>query len=114
MIYAFAVLLLVAGAYHFINPGFYNAYMPDWFPKSLANAAGGLAEILIGIGLLVPDWRTYATWAALGLMVIFLPLHVIDLLKERPAIGSKGAAVVRLLLQFLLIWWLYREARASG
>lgn len=113
MIYAFAVLLLVAGAYHFINPTFYYPYMPDWFPKSLANAAAGLVEIVIGIGLLVPDWRTYATWAALALMVVFLPLHVADLLKAQPAIGSKGAAVIRLILQFILIWWLYREGTSS-
>jgi len=102
--------LLAAGVYHFVNPSFYDPFMPDWFPKPLANAAGGVAEILIGIGLLVPDWRTYATWAALGLMLIFLPLHVVDLFRERPVIGSKWVAVVRLLLQFLLIWWLWGAA----
>lgn len=110
----FGVLLLAAGVYHFVNPAFYNPFMPDWFPKQLANAAGGVAEILIGIGLLVPDWRTYAAWAALALMVIFLPLHVIDLFKERPVIGSKTVAVVRLLIQVLLIWWLYRAAAGAG
>jgi len=107
---AFGILLILAGSYHFINPAFYNPMMPKWFPRELANAASGFAEILIGIGLLMTDWRTYALWAACGLMVIFLPLHVLDLLKPKPAIGPHWVAVVRLLLQFLLIWWLWREA----
>lgn len=110
LVIAFGVLLILAGAYHFINPAFYNPMMPKWFPRELANAAGGIAEIVIGIGLLVPDWRTYALWAACGLMVIFLPLHVLDLMKPKPAIGPHWVAVVRLLIQFLLIWWLWREA----
>jgi uncharacterized membrane protein len=107
---AFGVLLIGAGAYHFINPAFYNAMMPKWFPRELANAAGGIAEIIIGIGLLVPDWRTYALWAACELMVAFLPLHLLDLLKPKPAIGPHWVASIRLVMQFALIWWLYREA----
>ncbi|MEL7161907.1 MAG: hypothetical protein AAFN92_14190 [Bacteroidota bacterium] len=110
----FGLVLLAAGIYHFVNPAFYNPFMPAWFPKRLANAAGGLTEIIIGVGLLVPDWRTYATWAALGLMVIFLPLHVIDLFRERPVIGPKWVAAIRLLVQFLLIWWLYGAAAGAG
>lgn len=108
---AFGVILLAAGAYHFINPAFYDPIMPDWFPKSMANAAGGIAELFIGAGMLWPDTRTIATWAAFGLMIIFLPLHVLDLLKERPAIGNHSVAAVRLLLQFVFIYLLYRGAR---
>ena len=48
-VYAFAVVLIAAGVYHFINPRFYDPIMPDWFPKPLANAAGGVAEVVIGI-----------------------------------------------------------------
>jgi len=107
----FGLVLILAGVYHFVNPAFYNPMMPKWFPRELANAAGGMAEIIIGLALLLPDWRTYGLWAACGLMVVFLPLHVLDLLKERPAIGPKWVAAIRLLIQFLLIWWLYREAK---
>lgn len=105
---------MLAGVYHFVNPAFYHPFMPDWFPKSLANAAGGLAELIIGTCLLVPDWRVYGLWAACGLMVIFLPLHVIDLLRAKPAIGPHWVAGLRLLLQLLLIWWLWREAAGRG
>lgn len=112
--YAFAVVLLVAGVYHFINPTFYYPFMPDWFPKGLANAAGGGAEILIGAAMLYPPTRGLGLYAAAALMVIFLPLHVIDLMRERPVIGSKAIATIRLAVQFVLIIWLLYEARHAG
>ena len=108
--YLFALILIAAGIYHFVNPTFYFPFMPEWFPKPLANAAGGLVEILIGVALFTPSLRIYGLWAACGLMVIFLPLHVMDLLRARPLMGSKLAAIIRLLIQFILIAWLWWEA----
>ena len=110
--YLFALVLIAAGCYHFINPQFYDPFMPDWFPKVAANAAGGLAELLIGVAMLVPATRQVGLYAAAALMLVFLPLHVIDLGRARPVIGSKPIAVGRLLLQFLLIGWLYYLAKA--
>lgn len=111
MIYVFAILMLVAGVYHFVNPAFYFPLMPDWFPKSLANAAGGIAELIAGVLLLVPSWRIWGLWLALALMVLFLPLHVMDLFREQPVVGTKTAASVRLVIQFVLIGWLAWEVR---
>jgi uncharacterized membrane protein len=108
--YGFALILIVAGIYHFVNPTVYYAFMPDWFPKQLANWAGGAAEIVIGLLMLLPATRVVGLYAAALLMLVFLPLHVFDLLRERPMIGSKAIAIVRLVLQFGLIYWLYREA----
>ena len=110
LVAAFGILLLAAGVYHFVNPAFYDPFMPAWFPKRLANAAGGFAEIVIGLMLLLPAWRGWGLWAAFGLMIVFLPLHVNDLLRPQPVIGSRGVAVLRLLLQFGLIYWLYTRA----
>ena len=112
--YLFAAILIVAGIYHFVNPPFYDPFMPDWFPKRAANAAGGIAEILIGTAMLVPATRQLGCYAAAGLMLIFLPLHVIDLLRARPVIGSKLIAVFRLGLQFALIAWLYYLGKTYG
>ena len=109
-IYIFAAVMLAAGIYHFVNPPFYDPIMPDWFPKPLANAAGGVAEIVIGVMLLVSTYRNWGLWAALALMVVFLPLHVWDLTKARPAIGPHWVAAGRLFLQFVLIYLLYRAA----
>jgi hypothetical protein len=38
-------------------------------------------------------------------MVLFLPLHIIDIFKETPAVGSHQAALIRLPFQFLFIAW---------
>ena len=114
LIYLFAAVLVLAGLYHFINPQFYYPFMPDWFPKPFANVAGGLAEILIGIGLFIPAARQVALYAAAALMLIFLPLHIIDLARTRPVIGSKVIAIFRLLLQFVLIAWLFYSAKTYG
>ena len=109
----FGLVLVAAGVYHFVNPAFYDPVMPSWFPKRLANAAGGIAEVVFGIGMLVPATRTVSTYAACALMVIFLPLHVWDLLKIRPAIGSHAIAAVRLLIQLALIYFLFRAAKSG-
>ena len=114
LVYVFAVVLLLAGIYHFVNPQFYHPFMPAWFPKQLANAAGGVAELAIGAGLLFPASRLLSLYAAAALMLLFLPLHVIDLARTRPVIGSKAIAVFRLVLQFILIAWLFYTARNYG
>lgn len=108
--YLFAILLIAAGVYHFVNPAFYDPIMPDWFPKVFANAAGGIAEIVIGIMILVPKTKGLGIWAALALMVVFLPLHIWDLTKAKPVVGSHMAAVIRLVVQLALIGWLYWRA----
>lgn len=114
-LYLFAAILLLAGVYHFVNPTFYFPFMPDWLPKPLANTAGGVAEIIIGLLMLIPGTRKFGIIAATALMLLFLPLHVIDLLRERPVIGSKAIAVFRLFLQLLLIVWLvWAGSRAKG
>jgi hypothetical protein len=37
-------------------------------------------------------------------MIIFLPLHVWDVFRDKPAIGSHQIALIRLPIQFLLIF----------
>lgn len=106
----FALILLAAGVYHFVNPAFYDPIMPEWFPKRLANAAGGIVELIIGVLLLMPKTKALGIWMALALMVFFLPLHIWDITKARPAIGNHWMAAVRLLIQFALIGWLYWRA----
>ena len=64
----------------------------------------GAGEAAIGIALIIPKYRK---WGGLGfflLMIGFLPIHVWDLFKETPAIGSMNAAIIRVLIQFVLIY----------
>ncbi len=112
--YAFGAFLLVAGINHFIHPEFYAAFVPAWMSQDFANIGSGLAEIVLGIGLFVPFTRRWAAWGALALMIVFLPLHVWDVLRDDPAIGSRAAAWIRLPIQGLFMAWVWWVAQAGG
>ncbi len=43
-------------------------------------------------------------WGILILMLLFLPIHISDVFSETPAVGSHNAALIRLPVQFLLIF----------
>ena len=110
--YVFAVLMIAAGINHLVNPKFYSRFIPDFFSKKLANIAATVAEITTGLLLMFPSTVKMGGLSVFAMMIAFLPLHVWDLMKEKPAIGSKKIAVIRLLLQFVLIyygWWLWQS-----
>lgn len=110
-LYLIAVFLLLGAYGHIANPEFYRPLTPPFIPLNVANILAAIVEAALGVGLLIPQTRNLAGLGFLILMVIFLPLHVWDLLKEAPAMGSVQGAVIRLLLQFLLIyagWWIWK------
>ena len=101
----FAALLIVAGINHFINPGIYSAFIPDWMSLLWSNVFIGAVEVGLGAGLLFKKQRKLAALGVLILMILFLPLHVFDVFQLHPAIGSKILAMIRLPIQFLFIYW---------
>ena len=104
LLYVFVVLFVIAGINHIFNPKFYTRFIPDAFPKLAVNYISGIAEIAVGIGLLFSETRYWSALGILVMMIVFLPLHVIDVFREKPAIGSRTLAIIRLPIQFLLIW----------
>ena len=103
----FGLFFAYIGVMHFLKPRFFNGFIPKPLPKLAVNYVAGFIEVAIGIGLL---FNATAKNAAIGffiLMVVFLPLHVWDLFKEKPAIGSKKIAIIRLPIQFLLLYIAY-------
>lgn len=101
----FALILIVAGINHFLNPKVYAAFIPDWLPLIAVNYFTGIVEAGLGIGLLLPATKRLAAIGTMLLMIFFLPFHVVDALRIHPAIGSKLIADIRLVLQFVLIYW---------
>ena len=102
-----AVLMMVAGIQHIWNPDFYLPFVPDSLPFPMAIVyASGIVELLLGVVTLFLNHK-YTKYGLLGifaLMVIFLPLHIIDAMKDQPVIGSPTLAYIRLVFQFVLIW----------
>lgn len=99
------VFMIFAGVMHFKNPRFYDRFIPDFIPKLFANYLSGIIEILLGVGLLIPQYQQMAGKGMIYLMLFFLPIHVLDVFKEKPAIGSKKLAIIRIPIQIVLIYW---------
>jgi uncharacterized membrane protein len=112
--FVFATVLISAGMNHFINPQIYSPFIPNWMPLLLTNILTGIVEVALGIALLLKRYRQHAAFGVFILMLVFLPLHVLDVFKEHPAIGSKTIALIRLPIQFLLIycaWYIYKTKK---
>ena len=103
----FAVFFIYAGIMHFIKPTFFKHFIPNGFPKLTVNYIVGVIEFGLGLGLFFPEAVSYSAYGIFILLILFLPIHVWDATKERPAIGSKIFAYIRIPLQFLLMYGAY-------
>lgn len=99
-----ALFMLLGGVAHFLTPETYFPMIPDFLPKSPVNILAGLVELVLGVGVFIPSLRKKALLGICALMIVFLPIHIWDYLKEEPAIGTKAVALVRIGVQFLLIF----------
>ncbi len=110
-----AALLLFSAIGHIFSPEFYAPMIPPFISATLANVLAAIVEAVLGIMLIWPKFRK---WGGLGfalLMVAFLPIHVWDLVRDEPAVGSTMAAAIRLIVQFVLIyagWWIWKKYEA--
>ncbi|AWW00119.1 DoxX family protein [Arcticibacterium luteifluviistationis] len=111
--YLMAAFMIYGGVNHFLKPAMYVPFIPDFLPTDFINYGSGLLEIILGIGLVIPKFRYQAALGVLILMLVFLPLHVMDVFADTPAIGSHDAAIVRLPVQFLFILWAWFISRKA-
>lgn len=108
-----------AGLNHFRDAAPYVAMMPDALPAHLALVyVSGVAEILGGLGLILPATRRAAAWGLIALLVAVFPANVNMAINHLP-LGERAlptwALWGRLPLQALLIawaWWYTRPDRA--
>lgn len=75
-----AALLLVVGVAHLVTPGKVEPLVPEWWPAKRATVyASGVAEVVIGIGLLVPATRPWAAGVAVLMFLAYTLVHLDDL-----------------------------------
>ena len=99
-----ALFMIYAGIQHFLKPTFYIAFVPDFLPfKMFIIYWSGVLEIVLGILLFLPKYSKLGATGIFWLMIVFLPIHIWDVLSEHPAIGSSEAARIRLPIQFVFI-----------
>jgi uncharacterized membrane protein len=102
-------LFVLAGVNHFANPGFYIRLMPPYLPWHLLLVyLSGLAEVTLGVALLIPASARLAAWGIIGLLILFLSVHV-HMVVNPQLFPEVHVAIlwVRLALQGLLIAWAY-------
>lgn len=105
---------IIAGLNHFINPQFYLNLMPGWLPQhELSNYAGGIAEIILGIGLIPSSTRKISARLIIAMLIVFFfMIHIPAVIKFY---GTNTTwfwiSVVRLPVQFYLIWWAFKYTR---
>lgn len=123
IIHALGYFYLAAGINHFLTPDFYLPLIPPFFsnPEGI-NMIAGVAELLLGVGVLYFPTRKRAAWGILVLLACFIPSHVYFI-----QVGScipEGLCVpqvvgwLRLLLihPVLLYWafWVSKHDRLVG
>ncbi|PKG43942.1 DoxX family protein [Psychroflexus sp. MES1-P1E] len=103
------VMYSFAGTIHFIKPKAYLKVMPRFFKarKFLVYLSGAI-EIVLGIGLFFQKTRSLAATAIILILIAFLSVHFNMLRGEKYAMGiPKWILLLRIPLQFVLIWWAY-------
>ena len=113
-----AALFAFAGTMHFVIPASYERIMPPYvpFPREMVLLSGA-CEVAGGVGLLVPRVRR---WAGIGLVALLLavwPANLQMLLNARAADAAAWWQVLLLLrlpLQILLMWWVWRASHPRG
>ncbi len=105
---------VVAGLLHLLKPRVYVRIVPRWLPAPLLLVVvSGVAEILGGVGVLLPATRVAAGWGLIALLVAVFPANVQMLLDALARGASRGwvtSLVLRLPLQPALLWWVYQAA----
>jgi uncharacterized membrane protein len=107
----FGAFMIFSGINHFLKPDIYLPFIPDFLPKVLIIYLSGVVEIVLGLGVFIPRFRHLSALGILWLMLLFLPLHIVDVFRDNPAIGSHSIALIRLPIQFVLILWAWFISR---
>lgn len=116
LMYLMALLYIAAGVNHFINPDFYIRIMPPYIPwHGFMVAASGVAEIALGVGLLIPATRALAAWGIVAMLLVFMVVHLHMLFNPQDyANVSVYALLARVLFQFPLILWAWWYTRPDA
>jgi uncharacterized membrane protein len=109
-----AAFFIGAGVNHFVNPGFYEAIVPpplDGEAKRVVDVSG-VAEVLGGVGVLLPFTRRLSGAALVALLIAVFPANL-NMLREPEKFKTipRWALLARLPLQPLMMLWAWRATR---
>ena len=108
--YLMGLLYIAAGFFHFRKPHIYEKIVPPYLPAAATLVLlSGILEMVLGFMVLNPKTQTIAAWALIGMLVVYLPVHVYMLQNEEASLKlPKWVLILRIPLQFALMYWAYQ------
>jgi uncharacterized membrane protein len=105
--YVLAAIMVFAGVNHFLKPRVFERIVPPYLPRPRELVlVSGVAEVLLGILLLVPATTRLAAWGLAALFLAVFPANVhMALHPERFRKIPPILLWLRLPLQAVLIAW---------
>jgi uncharacterized membrane protein len=104
-----ALIYILAGIFHFVKPKIYMRIMPRFLPshKFLVYLSGAV-EIVLGSLILFNIYRDQALITLILMLAVFLLVHFYMLSSKKAGAGfPKWLLILRIPLQFLLMWWAF-------
>ncbi|MCF2487878.1 MauE/DoxX family redox-associated membrane protein [Dyadobacter sp. CY347] len=106
-LYIMAALYIFTGTMHFLRPKGFMQIMPKFVPWHYQLVlVSGICEIAFALLLLFPATRPIGAWLIIILLVAVFPANIQMAItfyqKQNPYLWL---AILRLPLQFVLIWW---------
>jgi uncharacterized membrane protein len=111
-LYLMGAAYVLAGLNHFLRPDFYMKMLEGFlpYPKAL-NYISGAAEILLGIGVMIPATRKLSAWGLILLLIAIFPANINMAIHASEWNFSAAMLYLRLPIQLLLIGWAYQYTK---
>ena len=109
----FAAFFVVAGVTHFTNRDFFTSIVPPYLPWPVMLVyLSGVAEIVLGVMLLIPATMRLAAWGLIALLIAVFPANIHMAMNPQlyPDV-SMSALLIRLPLQGVMVaiaYWFTR------
>ena len=114
----FAAFFVIAGVTHFTNREFFLSIVPPYLPwPEMLVYVSGVAEIVLGVLLLVPSMMRIAAWGRIALLLAVFPANIHMAMNPQLYPGTPySALLIRLPLQGVMIaiaYWFTRPAEVA-
>lgn len=108
--YLFGILFIITGVNHFRKPKMYERIIPPYIPSQKNMVIwSGIIEMILGMMILIPEYQVVAAWGIILMLIVFLTVHFHMLNNKSASMGlPKWILILRIPLQFALIWWAFQ------